>query len=269
MAAVYNVPLGGALIAAEIMYGSISLPIVLPALLCSAVATATSWLFLPDAVTYLAIPAYHASASVFVWSVIAAPVIGLVSVGYVRLIGWVSFHRVAGPAGAVAPLVAFSVLGVIGVRYPQLFGNGKDMAHDAFLGNGTVLLFLALFALKPIVTALCLGSGATGGLFTPALSTGAVLGAFLGGLWLHVWPVAHHGAPVGAYAVVGAAAMIAAATQAPLSALVLVLELTRTTDTLMVPMIIAAAIATTLARYLDGYSIYSARLPAASREAVP
>jgi len=75
------------------------------------------------------------------------------------------------------------VLGVIGIRYPQLFGNGQDMARDAFIGGGSLGLLLALFALKPLVTALCLGSGASGGLFTPTLSTGAVLGGFLGLAW--------------------------------------------------------------------------------------
>ena len=60
------------------------------------------------------------------------------------------------------------------------------MARDAFLGIGGFSLLLTLFALKPLVTALCLGSGASGGLFTPTLSTGAVLGGALGrsrGTW--------------------------------------------------------------------------------------
>jgi len=111
---------------------------------------------------------------------------------------------------------------------------------------------LALFALKPLVTALCLGSGATGGLFTPTMSTGALLGAFLGTAWSLLFP----GAPVGAYAMIGAAM------QAPLAALVLILELTHSGFALMVPMIIATTIATLIARHIDGYSLYSARLPA-------
>jgi len=72
-------------------------------------------------------------------------------------------------------------------------------------------LLLALFILKPLVTALCLGSGASGGLFTPVISTGAVLGGALGLLWSYAWP----GSPVGAYVMIGAAAMIGAAMQPP------------------------------------------------------
>ena len=98
------------------------------------------------------------------------------------------------------------------------------------------------------------------GLFTPVLSTGAAIGGVLGAVWSSVWP----GVPDGAYAVIGAAAMIGAAMQAPLSALALMLELTHVGFGLMVPMTVAVVLATAVARRLDGYSIYSARLSAAT-----
>jgi H+/Cl- antiporter ClcA len=60
---------------------------------------------------------------------------------------------------------------------------------------------------------------------------------------------------------VGAAAMLGAAMQAPLASLALVLELTHSGFQIMVPMLAATVIATVVARYIDGYSIYSARLP--------
>jgi len=164
-----------------------------------------------------------------------------------------------------APVIAFGILGVIGIWYPQLFGNGLDMARDAFLGIGSFSLLLTLFALKPLVTALCLGSGASGGLFTPTLSTGAVLGGALGIAWNLAWP----GSPSGAFAMVCAAAMIGAAMQAPLSGLALVLELTHSGFGLMVPMMAATGIATLVAFHVDGYSIYSARLPAFADDSAP
>ena len=153
--------------------------------------------------------------------------------------------------------LAFAVVGVVGFKYPQIFGNGKDMAHEAFLGVGGLGLLFALFALKPLVTALTLGSGAAGGVFTPFLATGAALGGFLGVAWTHFWP----GSPVGAFALIGAAAMVGAAMQAPLAGLVLVIELTHTGFDLVIPMMTATAIATLIGRQIDGYSIYSARLP--------
>jgi chloride channel protein, CIC family len=258
LAAVYNVPLGGALFTAEIMMGSISLPVVLPALACSWIATATAWLYLPDRATYLDVPDYRFTAPLLAWALLAGPLIGLLASGYIRLIGWVSHHQARGRVAAVAPVVAFGILGLIGFAYPQLFGNGKDVAHDAFLGAGGLTLLLALFALKPLVTALCLGSGASGGLFTPTLSTGAVLGGAAGIAWSLAWP----GSPAGAYALLGAAAMLGAATQAPLAGLALVLELTHGGFAIMIPMIAATVTATAVARYVDGYSIYSARLRA-------
>jgi len=257
LAAVYNVPLGGAIFTAEVLCGSFALPTVLPALACSLIATMTAWLYLPSRATYVDIPSYRFSGSVMVWSVLAGLIIGLLALVYVRLIGWVSHHRAAGASILWVMPTAFALVGVVGIWYPQLFGNGKDMAHEAFLGLGTAGLLLALFALKPLVTALTLGSGAAGGVFTPFLATGAVLGAFLGVLWTHVW----HGTPIGAFALIGAAAMIGAVMQAPLAGLVLVMELTHSGFALAIPMMTATVLATFVVRQVDGYSIYSARLP--------
>ena len=259
LAAVYNVPLAGALFTAEILCGSLALPVILPAIACSWIATATAWLYLPDRATYLDIPSYHFTTSILVWALLVGPVIGLVCSGYIRLIGWVSHHRVTGGRILVSLPLALFMLGLIGIEYPQLFGNGKDMAHSAFLGEGGFALLFALFILKPLVTALCLGSGASGGLVTPTLSTGAVLGGLLGSAWSLAWP----GSPAGAFAMVGAVAMLGASMQAPLTALALVLELTHSGFDVMVPMMAATVTATAVARHIDGYSIYSARLSAA------
>ena len=257
LACVYNVPLGGAIFTAEVLYGSFTLPVVMPALVTSSLATVVAWLYLPNGATYADIPAYGFSASLMVWSLIAGVIIGLLAVLYVRLIGWASHIRAKGAHIFWAMPAAFLALGVAGIWYPQLFGNGKDMAHQAFLGIGSIGLLLALFALKPLVTAMMLGSGASGGVFTPFLATGGLLGAFLGAVWIEMWP----GTPIGAYALVGAAAMIGASMQAPLAGLVLVLEFTHSGFSLVIPMMAATVIATFLVRQIDGYSIYSARLP--------
>ena len=256
LAAVYNVPLGGALFTAEVLYGSFALSVVLPALATSMIATIVAWIYLPSSATYTDIPLYRFSASLMTWSVLAGVAIGFLAVFYVRMIGWVSHHRARGARILWVMPLAFLVVGVVGLWYPQMFGNGKDMAHEAFLGVGSVGLLFALFALKPFVTALTLGSGASGGVFTPFLSTGAVLGGFLGAVWTQFWP----GSPVGAFALVGAAAMIGASMQAPLTGLVLVMELTHGGFAVMIPMMTATVIATVIVRQVDGYSIYSARL---------
>jgi CIC family chloride channel protein len=265
LACVYNVPLGGALFTAEILVGTLALPVMLPALVCSWVATLTARVYLSAHATYVDVPAYHFNASLMVFSLLIGPLLGLAAVLYIRLVAWVSHHRPGGRWALAAPLVAFTVLGLIGIAYPQLFGNGKDMAHGAFLGIGTIGLLLALGALKPLVTSLCLASGASGGLFTPVMSTGAVLGGGLGLVWAALWP----GASAGACALVGASAMIGAGMQAPLAALALVLELTHSGFSIMVAMMAATAGATLVAHHLDGYSIYTGRLAAQEGRPVP
>jgi hypothetical protein len=92
MGAAYGVPLGGALFSLEVMRGMLALRYVLPALIASMVATAVSWLALPDAPTYL-IPAYSSSASSIVWALLVGPIAGVVSVGYVRAITWADRNK--------------------------------------------------------------------------------------------------------------------------------------------------------------------------------
>jgi H+/Cl- antiporter ClcA len=116
-----------------------------------------------------------------------------------------------------------------------------------------------LFVLKPLVTAACLGSGSPGGLFTPTLVLGVLFGALLGHAWGVIWP----GSPIGSYALIGGAAILAAAMQGPLSATVLMIELTHSTGSLTVPLLLAAGLATVVARLLGAPSIYSARLAVA------
>jgi H+/Cl- antiporter ClcA len=258
LACVYNVPLGGALFTAEVLLGTVRLPVMLPALVCSALATLTAWLYLPTSAVYPTIPEFGFHPAVMVWAVLAGPVIGVLAAGFIRLVAWVSSHQPTRWWPLVTPLLAFGVLALAGLWFPQLYGNGKDLAEHAFRADSALLLLGALALLKPLVTCLCLGSGVSGGLFTPTLSTGAALGAFLGGIWSLLWP----GAPVGAYAMIGAAAMIAAGMQAPLAGLALVLELTHSGFALMAPMALACALATAVTRWIDGYSIYSARLAA-------
>ena len=261
LACVYNVPLGGALFTAEILIGSVALPVVLPALACSGIATFVAWLYLPEHATYTDVPAYQFAPRLLIWALLAGPLLGGFAAAYVRVIGWVSYHRAQGARVMAAMPAAFAVLALAALKYPQLYGNGKGMAHEAFLGVGSLGLLAALTLLKPAVTALCLGSGASGGLFTPVMSTGAVAGGFLGLAWSLLWP----GSPAGAYAMIGAAAMIGAGMQAPLAALALVLELTHSGFALMVPMVVATVIATAVTRWIDGYSIYSARLSSRPR----
>jgi H+/Cl- antiporter ClcA len=139
---------------------------------------------------------------------------------------------------------------------PQLLGNGRDVAEQAFNGQLGPLLLGALLLLRPLATVACLGSGAPGGLFTPSLAIGAMLGGVLGLPWSWLWP----GVPPGLFALAGAAAMLAASTQGPISAVVLMMELTGYARAAILPLLLAVATATLVARIIEPRSVYDARL---------
>ena len=255
MGAAYGVPLGGALFALEVMRGMLALRYVLPALFASVIATAVSWVALPDAPTYL-IPAYSNSLSSVVWALLAGPIAGVVSVGYVRAITWADRNKPRGMRRLMAPILVLGALGVVSISFPQLLGNGRDISQLAFTNQATPVLLLVLLALKPLATVMCVRSGAPGGLFTPTLTVGAMLGAVLGHAWSWFWP----GVPPGLFSVLGAAAVLAATTQGPISTVVLMMELTGRDRSFVVPLLLAVATATLVARTIEPRSIYDARL---------
>jgi CIC family chloride channel protein len=255
MAAAYGVPLGGALFAVEVLRGVLALRLILPALLASACAAGVAWLLaMPNEPTYI-IPSYSLSASVICWSMVAGPIVGVFSVGFVRIIAWADRNKPTGTARLFAPLGALGVVGALSIPYPQVLGNGRDIAALAFTGQVAVPLLLALVVIRPLATVLCLGSGVPGGLFTPSLATGALLGGALGSAWSLMWP----GVPPGLFAIIGAAAVLAATTHGPVSSIVLVMELTGRDRSFILPMLLAVVTATVVARTLDARSIYDAR----------
>lgn len=255
LAAVYDVPFGGGLFTLEVLLGTLALPVAVPAVVTSVLGAVTAWLFLGDTPVYAA-GAPAVSAPVVVFAVVTAPVVALAGVGFVRLVAW-SRRRV--PTGwrlPVATTAVFAALGALAIPLPALLGNGKGPAQIVLDGGGTLPVLVALTLLKPLATAASLRSGATGGLFTPTLATGALLGAVLGRLATLLGA----GGPPGAYALVGAAAFLAAAQQAPLSTVVLLLELTHVGTGLLVPIALATVLAVLVARFVEPWSTSTAGL---------
>ncbi|MEP6561557.1 MAG: chloride channel protein [Nakamurella sp.] len=235
LAAVYNVPLGGAVFTLEVLLVSARARDVVPAILSSAVAAAVAWPVLGSQPTYL-VPPVNADAAILVWAVLLGPVAGVIGVGFLGATSWA--RRRAPKAGWRLPLATtavFAAVGALAIGYPALLGNGKGLAQLAFDGTLGMGGLGALLILKPLATAACLGSGARGGLLTPAVATGALLGALTGNLWVLLWP----GAPTAAFALIGAAAVLATTQRAPLCAIVLIMEFTHTGLDLLVPMLIA------------------------------
>jgi chloride channel protein, CIC family len=255
MAAVYSVPLGGALFALEVLRGALALRLVIPALAAALIATETASFVVPNAPLYT-VPLYPISPDVYLWTIIASPFIGLWSVVFVRAIAWAYRARPSGWGRFIAPPIVLVVIGLASIVFPELLGNGQDIAQLLFLHPLAPVVLAALVFVRPMATIASVASGAPGGLFTPSLAAGALAGAGLGQLWLFV----HPGGDIGLYALLGAGAMLAASTQGPISSLVLMMELTGQARAFALPMLTAIVIATLTARLIEWRSVYEARL---------
>ena len=263
LAAVYNVPLGGAIFALEILLRAVTLDDAVIALVTSGIATAVAWPIVGRQPTYV-VPALTVPWTLIVGSVLLGPVAGLV--------GWAFRHlttaaRLRAPTGWRLPVMTtllFAAVGGIAVVLPEVLGNGKGPAALAFTGGLPLTVLAALLLVKPLATAACLRSGAVGGLLTPAVATGAVLGALGGAGWALLWP----GSPPGAFAIVGAAAVLATTQRAPLTAAVLAVEFTHSSLTLLAPIALAVGGAVVLSRaVLDRPSRRGRQTVASSRSA--
>ena len=172
MAAVYNVPLGGALFAVEVLLGTLALPFVLPALATSVIATAVSWTMLANVPTYR-VPIYGASGSQIVWAAIAGPLAGLAAAVWVRMVG----ARRTTPVHSVGGADDRSCRGVRRARAPlrspirSCSATARTRSSWAVTAQLGVGLIAVLVVLKPLATAGCLGSGAPEGSSRPRSPT--------------------------------------------------------------------------------------------------
>ncbi|WP_052145189.1 chloride channel protein [Burkholderia sp. ABCPW 111] len=236
LAAVYNVPLGGALFVLEVLLGTFAWRALVPAVATSAIAAFVAWIGLGNEQQYHVAP-LAADASLVAWSAVCGPLFGAAAYGFARL---TAHARARAPKDGRLPVLAlvnFAVVGALAMHFPQLLGNGKGPAALGFDGQLAIALAATLLVLKVAITWGSLRAGAEGGLLTPGLANGALLAIVLGGLWSVAWP----GMPAGACAIVGAAAFLAASMQMPLTATVLIVEFTRVGHDFLIPMLIAVA----------------------------
>jgi len=236
LAAVYNVPLGGAIFVLEVLLGTFEMRALIVAVVTSAIAAIVAWLGLGNEHQYT-VPAFVLSTPLVAWSIACGPLFGFAAYGFVRL---TTRARANAPNDWRLPVFAllnFVVIGVLSMGFPQLLGNGKGPASLGFDGTLTIGLAAVLLVLKVLIEAGSLRAGAEGGLLTPGLANGALLGVVLGGLWSIVWP----GASLGGCALIGATAFLAASMQMPITAVVLLLEFTRANHDCLVPMLLAVA----------------------------
>ncbi len=256
IAAAFNAPIAGVFFALEIILGEISgsaLGIVLLAAVISAVFT--------QAVSG-AQPAFHIPAYAFKSAaelplylglgLLAGPVAAL----YVRLLYLAQdgFHRWHIPSW-LKPAAAGLAVGLVGLFLPQVMGVGYEVIEQVLGGGQLALgLLLALLVAKLILTPISIGGGFPGGVFAPSLFVGAVLGAAYGLLLDQLFP-ALNVAPA-ALALVGMAAVLAGAVHAPLTAILLLFEMTNDYR-IILPLMFAVFVSLAVSRRIQPDSVYA------------
>jgi CIC family chloride channel protein len=161
-----------------------------------------------------------------------------------------------GPAWA-RPAVGGVLLGLLLLALPQMYGVGYPVLSRAVEGHYVIAFVLLLLVAKFVATSLTIAIGGSGGVFAPSLFIGAMLGSAFGQVAHTTFP--HLTAPAGAYALVGMGAVFAAAARAPITAVIIVFELTGEYS-IVLPLTLAIVLATGVSRRLSGDTIYTLKL---------
>lgn len=271
IAATFNTPVGGVLFAMELMLHEVSARTLVPVTIATVTATWIGQLYFGPHPSFM-VPALetfsmHASDPGALLSYAALGVVmGLVSVLFIRsLYGFEWFFRakVKGSyyrqhiLGMLAVgVIIYAMLVFTGHYYVQ--GVGYATIQDVLSNSGLSIWFLLmLFALKLLVTSLTLGSGASGGVFSPALFMGATIGGACGAAMHALIPSLGIGPP--AFALAGMAGVVGGSTGAAVAAIVMIFEMTLDYS-VIVPMTLTVAISYGVRRGLWKWSIYTEKL---------
>lgn len=224
IAASFNTPLAGVVFALEVVMLEYSVASFIPIILAAVSATMLSNLVFGSAPAF-AVPAFEMAAmSDLLGVALLGVVAGAVSAAFIQLVQSVA-SRSAGIAIWTRMLIAGVLAACFALLLPQVMGIGYDTVEDALNGRMGLLLLAMLVLGKLLATSLCIGLGVPGGMIGPALFIGAMLGALVAEIGA-VLPV-ELDSETGFFALLGMGAMMAGSLQAPLAALMAMLELTQ------------------------------------------
>ncbi len=258
IAATFNAPIAGALFAVEIILGDFGVTQFSPIVISSVVATVVSRHFLGDFPAFI-VPSYRlVSPFELVPYMVVGVVSGLASVFFITML-YASedlFEKIPFPEYTKAALGGLMV-GVMGIWLPHVFGVGYETINNGLVGAIPFVTLGLLLIAKMVATSITLGSGGSGGVFAPSLFLGAMTGGLLGTLVHQLFPA--HTATSGAYALVTMGAFVAGVTHAPITAIIMIFELTD--DYTIIPPLMAACVVSTLvATLIKRDSVYTLKL---------
>jgi CIC family chloride channel protein len=258
ISATFNAPIAGALFAAEVIVGDFAVTQFSPIVISSVVATVVSRFFLGNHPAFQ-VPGYDiVSPFELAPYMVAGVVAGLVAVLFIKTLNAAEdfFERTPIPEYLQAG-VGGAIVGVIALEFPQVYGVGYTTISAALAGTLAATTMGMLIFAKIAATSITIGSGGSGGIFAPSLFLGAMTGGFLGSHIHALFPDAT--AASGAYALVTMGAVVAATTHAPISAIIIIFELTQTID-IIPALMVACVLSSLVAQLLSKDSIYTSKL---------
>jgi CIC family chloride channel protein len=259
IAAVFNAPIAGAIFALEVILGEFTTRYFGTVVVAAVASGIVSRAFLGDQ------PAFHVPVYTMAspWEIVLYALLGVLTAGgailFVRMLYWFEdrFDGWRFP-DYLKPAVGGLLTGVAGLWFPQVLGAGLDFIGESISGGQMVVgLLLALAAMKILAPSFTWGSGNSGGVFAPALFMGAMVGGAFGQGVHSLLPGLT--AEPGAYALVGMAALFAAAAHAPMTAILIVFEMSGDYR-LILPLMFATVISSLLSEYFHPDSIYTLKL---------
>jgi CIC family chloride channel protein len=264
IAATFNAPIAGAFFALEILLRDFAVRTFSPIIVASVVATAVSREFLGDT------PAFPVPGFVITgyqelpFFLVLGLLVGLVAVIYVRTLyaSEDAFEKLPVPAW-IKPAIGGVFLGALLIKFPQVYGVGYVSMVDVLDGHMVWQLMALLVIVKLVAVNLTLGSGFSGGIFAPALFLGGMLGGAFGAV-VHLVIPSSTGA-VGAFAMVGMSAMVGAATGGPLTAILILFEMTGEYHVIL-PLMLASIGAALVYRSIMKDSIFTLKFALAGQE---
>ena len=266
IAAAFNAPIGGALFSVEVILGDFAVSQFSPIVISAVVATVVSRSMIGDFPAFL-VPHYELVSPVeLIFYAGLGLLIGLTALLYIRVLyRFEDFFDDLPIHDILKTVIGGGVIGCVGIFVPQIFGVGYHatnavLHHETISPFGPDLLWLFLILLtlvKIFATSVSLGSGGSGGVFAPALFIGAMTGGAFGEVIHNYFPtMSAHSGP---YALVGMAALVASSTHAPITAILIIFEMTNDYK-IILPLMISCVIATLLTTRLQKESIYSLKL---------
>lgn len=258
IASAYNAPIGGALFVAEVVLGSIAMESFGPLLLASVLSTVVTRAALGDSSPFAVENFEFVSAAEIATYLGLGLVAGVLSPAFLWLLEFASrfFQRWPTPI-YVRLAVGGLIVGAISIKHPYVWGNGANALQTLLNVDWTWNVLAALLLFKLVATCATVGSGAVGGVFTPTLLVGAVIGGLFGHAVHTLFPTVT--AAPRAYSIVGMGAFLAGTTHAPLTAILILFDMTLNHQ-IVLPLMLSCVGAYSASRAIRRDSIYAQSL---------